>query len=82
MNLHDQSVEYPAWQPQLLDALSALDPENLRVRVAVAELALFWRGLDSNVCEDEREAMRSAARQLRTLHYPPAEVEQELDAAE
>jgi hypothetical protein len=86
MDEQNWTVDYPAWQPQLLAALIERDLEKLKDKVAVAEDALFRRGLELKTGDNdaERAAMQDAARQLRALvvtvlGYPPVPTELESD---
>jgi hypothetical protein len=69
MNLSEKSLEYPIWQRQCLRAITEGDPERLKIKIALAEDAMFRRGADLKTDGDgpERFAMRQAARQLRAL---------------
>jgi hypothetical protein len=78
MGRSNQAVKYPTWQPQCESALTEVDSDKLKAKIAAAEEAIFRRGLElkTNGNDPERRAMLQAARQLRALMvavlgYPP-----------
>jgi uncharacterized tellurite resistance protein B-like protein len=78
-------MEPTTWQRALKEAIDETDSAKLSSKVMTAETAMFSRIIEvgSEMSDDEREAMKQAAKELRKiqierLHWPKTGFDQEI----